>query len=252
MTQFDSIDLSARGVLLDIEGTTSSISFVHDVMFPFVRERLDNFLAAHSKRPDVVVACEQIARDAGHDSLAAWSKVANDSETQLVAAEVHRLMDGDVKATGLKALQGLIWADGFHEGQLRSHVYPEVVPQIRAWRESGLDVRIYSSGSIAAQKLFFGHVDGIGNCLELFSGHYDTTIGSKKESSSYQRIAGEWGLVPAEIVFVSDIEGELAAASAAGLQVVASVRPGNAPLTNESNFDCVDSFERLRIKRCTA
>ncbi len=256
MTQFDSIDLSARGVLLDIEGTTSSISFVHEVMFPFVRERLGNFLAAHHKRADVIAACEQIARDAGHDSLVAWSKVANDSEmqlseTQLIEAEVHRLMAGDVKATGLKALQGLIWADGFHEGQLRSHVYPEVMPQIRAWRDSGLDVRIYSSGSIAAQKLFFGHVDGIGNCLELFSGHYDTTIGSKKETSSYQRIAGDWGLAAAEIVFVSDIEGELAAASAVGLQVVASVRPGNAPLTNESNFRCVDSFEKLRIKRCT-
>ena len=247
MAGFETIELTVRGVLLDIEGTTSSISFVHDVMFPFVRERLENFLATHATRADVTAACDQIARDAGHESLHAWTTSAGDSERKLVIAEVHRLMDGDVKATGLKALQGLIWADGFHEGQLRSHVYPEVISQIQLWRSSGLDVRIYSSGSIAAQKLFFGHVDGIGDCLDLFSGHYDTTIGSKKESASYQRIAEAWGMRPAEMVFVSDIADELKAAETAGLQVVASIRPGNAPLPADSKFRCVDSFAKLNL-----
>ena len=247
MASTDSIDLTVRGVLLDIEGTTSSISFVHDVMFPFVRERLESFLSTNMNRADVKAACDQIARDAGQHSVAQWSSATNDTEAELVIAEVHRLMDGDVKATGLKALQGLIWADGFHDGRLRSHVYPEVISQIKSWRDSGLDVRIYSSGSIAAQKLFFGHVDGVGDCLNLFSGHYDTTVGSKKESISYQRIAADWALLPEEIVFVSDIEAELVAASEADLQVVASIRPGNAPLSSDSKFRSIESFTQLRL-----
>jgi enolase-phosphatase E1 len=247
MSQSDSLKLTARGILLDIEGTTSSISFVHDVMFPFVRQRLEEFLATNFARADVAAACEQIARDAGKPILSEWSKATNESARQLVIAEVQRLMDGDVKATGLKALQGLIWADGFHEGKLRAHVYPDVIEQIKRWRQSGLDVRIYSSGSIVAQKLFFGHVDGLGNCLDLFTGHYDTTIGSKQEASSYERVAADWGLRPAEIIFISDVAGELLAASKAGLQAVASLRPGNAPLDAMLPTARVTSFEQLKV-----
>ena len=249
--------LIARGILLDIEGTTSSISFVHDVMFPFVRQRLEKYLEVNlsgqeaptreAPAQEVSDACEQIARDAGWPSLVEWSNATGQPSLQLVIAEVQRLMDGDVKATGLKALQGLIWADGFHEGLLRSHVYPEVIDRIKGWRQSGLDVRIYSSGSIAAQKLFFGHVDGLGNCLDLFTGHYDTTIGSKKEATSYQRVAEDWGLPPGEIIFISDVAGELDAAADAGLQVVASVRPGNAPLGESLPHIRVTSFDQLKI-----
>lgn len=248
MSPSDSQHLNARGILLDIEGTTSSISFVHDVMFPFVRERLEGFLDANFARPEVAGACEQIALDAGRVSLAEWSQSTGKQAQQLVIDEVHRLMNGDVKATGLKALQGLIWADGFHEGKLKSHVYPEVIAQIKRWQESGLDVRIYSSGSIAAQRLFFGHIDGLGDCLDLFTGHYDTTIGSKKEAASYQRVAADWGLQPGDIIFVSDVAGELVAANEAGLQAVASVRPGNAPLDPELPFIRVTSFDQLKIR----
>lgn len=247
MSQSDSLQLTASGILLDIEGTTSSISFVHDVMFPFVRQRLEEFLATEFARTDVTEACEQIARDAGKSTLSEWSKATNESAQQLVIAEVKRLMDDDVKATGLKALQGLIWADGFHEGKLRAHVYPDVIEPIKRWRQSGLDVRIYSSGSIATQKLFFGHVDGLGNCLDLFTGHYDTTIGSKREASSYKRVAADWGLRPSAIIFVSDVAGELLAASEAGLQAVASIRPGNAPLDAALPNARVTSFDQLKI-----
>lgn len=257
MSLSEASHLNARGILLDIEGTTSSISFVHDVMFPFVRQRLEKFLEVNfsaQKVPgreqavqEASEACEQIARDAGWPSLAEWSQATGQPALKLVIAEVKRLMDGDVKATGLKALQGLIWAGGFHEGLLRAHVYPEVIDQIKRWRQSGLDVRIYSSGSIAAQKLFFGHVDGLGNCLDLFSGHYDTTIGSKREPTSYQRVAEDWGLPPGEIVFISDVAGELDAAANAGLQVVASVRPGNAPLSASLPHIRVTSFDQLKI-----
>lgn len=248
---------NVRGILLDIEGTTSSISFVHDVMFPYVLERLEKFLHEHWQREDVQAACQQVAIDAGHTSLDSWSAAqnqqrANTAQTEnqqlavnLVSSEVRRLMAADVKATGLKALQGLIWEGGFRSGELQSHVYSDVLPAIRSWREAGLDVRIYSSGSIAAQKLFFGHVKGVGDCLSLFSGHYDTTIGGKKESHSYQRIAAEWGLPASEILFISDIAAELVAASAAGLQTRASVRPGNTPLPTDFSIEQIDSFAEV-------
>jgi enolase-phosphatase E1 len=240
--------LTVHGILLDIEGTTSSISFVHDIMFPFVLERLDEFLSSNFDREEVQAACEQIAKDSGHPSLAAWQGAQADlnlNGPQIVATEVRRLMASDVKATGLKALQGLIWEGGFRSGQLKAHIYPDVIPAIERWKAAGIDVRIYSSGSVAAQKLFFGHLDGVGDCLHLFSGHYDTTVGGKKESQSYQRIAKDWGLPATEILFISDISAELEAARAAGMQTLASVRPGNGPLDNDESIASISSFEHI-------
>ncbi len=220
-------------VLLDIEGTTSSISFVHDVMFPYVSERLEEFLTSHFDREDVVAACNQVAIDAGHESLAAWcASHPNAPPKQLVEQELRRLIAADAKATGLKALQGLIWDGGFRSGNLKAHVFPDVIPAIERWRSAGIDVRIYSSGSIAAQKLFFGHldIDGQSNRLDLLTGHYDTTIGGKKQAESYVRLCKDWGKPAGEILFISDIAEELLAAQKAGFQVLASVRPGNRGL----------------------
>lgn len=247
---------AVRGVLLDIEGTTSSISFVHDVMFPFVLQRLDQFLRDQWDRDDVQAACQQLAVDAGHTSLQQWCAAQAGGSThsderkfaqQLVGDEVRRLMADDVKATGLKALQGLIWHEGFQSGELRAHVYPDVLPAIRLWRSAGIDVRIYSSGSIAAQKLFFGHIDGHGDCLSLFSGHYDTTIGGKKDRESYARIVADWELSPTQVLFISDIAAELEAAAAAGLQTRASLRPGNAALPADFPGQQIESFAQVAI-----
>lgn len=227
------IPAGVRGVLLDIEGTTSSISFVHDVMFPFVREHLSDFLRRRWHSGEMDRVREQMAKDDSQPTWDAWMesrRVEPESELEACRSRIVEWMDADAKITGLKTLQGLIWDSGFKSGQLRSHVYPDVLPAIRKWRDSGIDVRIYSSGSIAAQKLFFGHVAEHGNVLELFTGHYDTTIGNKRESDSYLQIAKDWGLEPSEILFVSDLEPELVAAQKAGVHVVASVRPGNAPL----------------------
>ncbi len=224
-----SLDFSGRGILLDIEGTTSSISFVYDVMFPFARRELENYLRENWNSPQLNEACEMIARDAGHESFAAWRGGAADDEQMraLVRDEVIRLMDGDVKATGLKQLQGFIWRSGFESGEMKAHVYDDVPRALRVWNEAGLDVRIYSSGSIAAQKLFFGHTIA-GSLLERFRGHYDTTTGPKKEAASYAAIASDFGLPPNDILFLSDVTAELDAARCAGLQTVLCVRPGNA------------------------
>ncbi len=240
------IEFAGRGILLDIEGTTSSVSFVYDVMFPFARRELKNYLREQWGSPELAQACELIARDAGHESFARWCEgtTDDDSRRSLVREEVVRLMDGDVKATGLKQLQGLIWRSGFESGEMKAHVYDDVPPALRVWNEAGLDVRIYSSGSIAAQKLFFGHTIA-GSLLERFRGHYDTTTGPKKEAASYAAIASDFGLPPNDILFLSDVTAELDAARCAGLQTVLCVRPGNAAVPPQHGHAEITDFGQV-------
>lgn len=239
--------MTIRGILLDIEGTTSSISFVYDEMFPFVRKSIDSFLQSNWNEESVQTCLPLLANDLEFESVKAWFGDANVEEQQAkVRDSVVGLMDADVKATGLKQLQGVIWKDGFHSGELVAHIYDDVAPTIKSWNEAGIDVRIYSSGSIAAQKLFFGHCIA-GNLLDKFKGHYDTTIGGKKDAGSYSKIANEFGLPPDNIMFVSDVAEELDAASSVGMQVALSVRPGNKPVENTKRFTSVTSFKQLDV-----
>lgn len=240
-------NLNARGILLDIEGTTSSIHFVHEVMFPFVRENLNWFLSANWETESLQACLPLLASDLGHLNVEKWPGESSKTEQQSIVAEaVIQLMDGDVKATGLKQLQGLIWESGFHSGQLVAHLYPEVAPVIRAWVAAGIDVRVYSSGSVVAQKLFFGHTVE-GNLLDCFSGHYDTKTGAKQEPASYQKIASEFACSPDEIVFISDVPAELTAAALAGMQTVLSLRPGNQPVTDDHGFIAISGFDELAV-----
>ena len=243
------IEFGGRCILLDIEGTTSSVSFVYDVMFPYVRRELDRFLSDQWGEPKTADALNSIARDAGHESSDAWFGDCDDAQARsLVRDEVLRLMDADVKATGLKQLQGLIWKDGFESGELKAHVYEDVPPAIRTWTAANVCVYIYSSGSIAAQKLFFAHTVA-GNLLEMLSGHFDTTTGPKKQSESYLTIANAIGLKPAEILFLSDIPAELDAAADAGLPTGLSIRPGNATAENQRGHQELTSFDQVRVSQ---
>ncbi|HEX5102854.1 MAG TPA: acireductone synthase [Pirellulaceae bacterium] len=221
-----------RGILLDIEGTTSSVSFVYDVMFPYVRKHLTFEVLTNWMEPDYIDAFVAIAKDAGHGSLEAWLNsegLTRDNPLRganVVCREVTRLMDADAKATGLKQLQGLIWKSGFESGELKAHVFDDVPPALARWNVAGKDTRIYSSGSVQAQKLFFGHTVA-GDLLSQFHGHYDTTTGPKKEAASYRRIAADFGLPAGEILFLSDVVAELDAARESGLQTGLVIRPGN-------------------------
>lgn len=236
-----------KGLLLDIEGTTSSIRFVYDVLFPFARQHLEEFLTRHWTEPDVQAACEQIARDAGAASLSAWTGAAADEQArQKVLSEVLQLMDRDAKATGLKELQGLIWRAGFVSGQLRAHVYDDVPAALQHWAAAGRDVRIYSSGSITAQKLFFAHTK-YGDLTPFLRGHYDTTSGPKKEAASYTAIVQTMTLPPEQVLFCSDVLAELVAARAAGLKTALTVRPGNAPVMTEHSHPVITSLEQIDI-----
>ena len=240
-------EVKAQGILLDIEGTTSSISFVYDVMFPYVRQNVESFLESSWDEPAVQECLPLLATDLEKESVEHWlGELSIDQRKSAVAQGVIELMDADVKATGLKQLQGLIWKDGFTSSQMVAHLYDEVAPCIKSWKQSGADVRIYSSGSVQAQHLFFGHTVA-GDLLDQFSGHYDTKTGPKRESASYETIADQFDCPANEILFISDVVEELQAAKAAGLQTALSIRPGNKPVPPEHGFATINGFDEIQL-----
>ncbi len=206
-----------RAVLTDIEGTTSSISFVKDVLFPYARKRLPAYIETHADHPDVQHWLHEATKEAGYV----------EASRQEVIELLLRWIDEDRKSTALKALQGMIWKDGYEAGEYRAHMYPEVAARLHAWRGEGLHLYVYSSGSVPAQKLFFRYSDA-GDLSHLFSGYFDTETGPKRDKGSYERIAEAIGERPEHILFLSDIVEELDAAAAAGLRTAWLLRP---PLT---------------------
>jgi enolase-phosphatase E1 len=243
------IKFTGRLLLLDIEGTTSALAFVHNVLFPYARRELAGYLERNSAAPALQGALQRMAADAGATSLQAWCPhpwPSSQARAWLVG-EVYRLMDADAKQTGLKQLQGLIWETGYHNGTLRSHVFPEVPARLRGWASAGIPVRIYSSGSAAAQKLFFAHTEA-GDLTGWLSGYYDTTIGSKREPTSYRAIAQDVQLPPEELLFLSDVPAELDAAQQAGLATGLVERPGNPPAP-PTQHPRLRSFDEIVLER---
>lgn len=222
-----------RAILTDIEGTTSSLSFVRDVLFPFARKRLPAFIVTHADKAEVQHWLHEAAREAGLIS----------ASQDAIIALLQRWIDEDRKSTALKALQGMIWKQGYENGDYRAHIYPEVAAKLRAWREQGLRIYVYSSGSVEAQKLFFGFSQA-GDLRSLFDGYFDTQTGPKRETRSYRNITALIGLPAEEIVFLSDIEAELDAAKRAGMKTVLLARaPSACPA--QSTHACVNDFDAL-------
>ncbi len=209
-------------VLLDIEGTTTPISFVFDVLFPYAAERIPAWLAAHGDEPAGRAACELILKDATDDERRL-------PERDGALAVVRRQMAGDVKAAGLKQLQGLVWEDGYVSGRIKGRVYPDVPECLRRWQAAGRRAAIYSSGSVLAQKLLFAHSEH-GDLTPLLSAHFDTAVGGKRDAASYRSIAERLGVAASSITFATDIPAEAEAAKAAGMNAVVLMRPGNPPL----------------------
>ena len=198
----------SRAILTDIEGTTSSISFVKDVLFPYARRALPGFVKAHGDEPAVRKWLDAVAAENGG--------VCRD---EMIVEVLQGWIDQDRKHTALKALQGMIWANGYGNADFTAHVYPDAVPALRAWHADGLSLHVYSSGSVPAQRLFFGHSDA-GDVTGLFSNWFDTEVGGKREAESYRRIAAAIGHPAGEILFLSDVVEELDAAREAGLDTV--------------------------------
>lgn len=195
-----------KAIVTDIEGTTSSLSFVKEILFPYARLRIGDFVRTRQNDPEVA----KLLNDARTVAGGALS-------TEALIAQLICWIDGDQKITPLKALQGLIWEQGYRQGDFKGHVYPDAAQTLKAWKHQGIDLYVYSSGSVFAQKLLFGHTD-FGDLTPLFSGYFDTHVGGKRESEAYVKIATQIGLAPGEILFLSDIVAELDAAEEAGFR----------------------------------
>ncbi|SDF46274.1 MULTISPECIES: acireductone synthase [Rhodanobacteraceae] len=203
-----------RAVLTDIEGTTSSIDFVKDVLFPYARQHLPAYVETHTDEPEVQHWLHEAAKEAG---------IVEATRGEIIDLLI-RWIDEDRKSTALKALQGMIWREGYESGVYTSHMYPEVAARLRAWHQQGLSLYVYSSGSVPAQKLLFGFTEN-GDLTPLFSGYFDTQTGHKRDTESYRKIAEAIGLEPAQVLFLSDIREELDAARDAGMRTTHLIRP---------------------------
>lgn len=218
-----------KTIVTDIEGTTSSLSFVKDVLFPYSREHMAEFVRVHAQTPAVRKELDEVRRLSG--------KNLSVEET---IEQLLRWIAEDKKITPLKSLQGMIWEDGYNKGDFKGHMYEDAVRQLKQWKSAGLALYVFSSGSVQAQKLLFAHSDH-GDLTPLFSGYFDTNIGSKREAGSYRQIAQAIGIAPQDILFLSDIREELDAAREAGMQttwlVRESVADPKAAHLQARNFD---------------
>ncbi|KAI8905758.1 enolase-phosphatase E1 [Powellomyces hirtus] len=242
-------------VILDIEGTTTPITFVHDVLFPYVKDHLQGFLADHWEEAECVSKVHALREQAEKDvaggldgavPILATEGAAAEQVRQSVVDNVRWQMSIDRKIGPLKALQGYMWRSAYESGQIQGAIYDDVVPALDKWTAQGVDIYIYSSGSVEAQKLLFEWSEK-GDLLKYFKGHFDTGVGLKIERESYEKIAQTIGRDPATLLFISDNVKEIAAAISANYQVAIAHRPGNAPLpspapgggTVEADFDSI-------------
>ena len=230
--------MTTRAILTDIEGTTSAITFVHDVLFPYASQALPDFVRAHSDDTDIAALLDDAREEAGE---------ANADVERVIEILLGWIAE-DRKATPLKSLQGHIWRDGYASGAFTGHMYDDAVDGLRRWHEAGMDLYVYSSGSVGAQKLIFGFSDA-GDLTSLFSGYFDTHVGYKKEASSYRQIAESIGLPAAGILFLSDVAEELDAAREAGMRTTQLVRGedvviGDHPVARDFGEVILDAQDR--------
>lgn len=220
-------------IVTDIEGTTSSLSFVKDVLFPYARTHIGRFVRNHADDAEVAAL------------LADTAKLTSDpANTETLIEQLIHWIDTDQKVTPLKSLQGLIWEHGYQQGDFKGHVYRDAAEALRKWKAGGITLYVYSSGSVHAQKLLFEHT-AYGDLTSLFSGYFDTHVGGKKETASYRKIAERIGVHPGHILFLSDIVDELDAAREAGFKTCRLLRD-EAP-ESESQHPTVSDFSEIAL-----
>jgi enolase-phosphatase E1 len=221
-----------QAVITDIEGTTTSVSFVYDVLFPYAREHMAAYIRQHVQEDEVRVQLDTVASETGR------SMTNEQAIEQLLA-----WMDEDRKITPLKTLQGLIWEEGYQLGRFKGHIYEDVPRSLRRWHDRGIALFVYSSGSVQAQKLLFANTC-FGDLTPLFSGYFDTRIGGKRDAGSYERIIKQTGFRPQAMLFLSDIEQELEAAEQAGMHTMLLVRGGHR---EQGKFRIIQSFDQIEL-----
>lgn len=226
--------MTVDAIVTDIEGTTSSIGFVHEVLFPYASECLPEFLRSAAQDPVVAELLDAVRDEAGEP----------DADLDRVITILLEWIGEDRKATPLKALQGLVWKHGYESGAFTGHVYDDAVEGLRRWADAGIDLYVYSSGSRAAQKLLFRHSDA-GDLTPLFRGYFDTNTGHKQDTASYRAIVEHIARDAGTILFLSDVAGELDAAGAAGMRTCQLVRDdevvrGTHPVARDFNSVVID------------
>jgi enolase-phosphatase E1 len=237
-----------QAILLDIEGTTTPMAFVYDVLFPYAARELNIFIRRHFRDPEIRRVLENLRQQRALDAslgLAppAWNDNSEEAEIKSLTEYGRWLMKEDRKDPSLKSLQGLVWQEGYASGELRGEVYPDVPKALERWHEQGKATYIYSSGSVFAQKLLFQSTEH-GDLTGLLDGFFDTEVGAKTDSKSYRTISVQIRCETQQVLFISDATRELEAAEAAGMQTAIAIRPGNN--TPESvKFTVVHRFDEI-------
>ncbi len=237
-------------LLLDIEGTTSSVDFVYKTLFPFAADRVEGFLREHITEPAIRELINELRREHAmdaekHPALGVWLRAGKGEEIDSAAKYVRHLIAVDRKLTPLKALQGMIWEEGFRSGKLQGHVYEDVPRAFLKWKREGKRIAIFSSGSVLAQKLLFGNSIA-GDLTVYIDDYFDTTTGPKREPTSYVAIAKTLRTPPTEVMFLSDVTAELDAARNAEMKTVLVVRPG-AERPSETTHTIIESFDDIHL-----
>ena len=235
-------------LLLDIEGTTTPIDFVYDMLFPYAREHVKPYLEDRPASTELQADIRELLQENSDDVRRGLDPPLINGPAERVSldevvAYVHWLMERDRKTTPLKSLQGKIWDEGYRRGELRSQVFEDVPRAFKRWREQARKIFIYSSGSVLAQKLLFANTEA-GDLTAFISGYFDTTIGAKRAPQSYRAIAGELDLQSSGVLFVSDVAAELDAAASAGCETLLCVRPGNHPQSPASHT-IINTFDEI-------
>lgn len=233
-----------KAILLDIEGTTTPIDFVHKTLFPFAKERMDDFVRENFE--EIQEAIARIESEYHKDFVnQIYGRDFDRHSPESIANYLKFLIEVDRKSTPLKSLQGKIWKKGYESGELKSEVFEDVPPAFERWKSEDKLIGIYSSGSILAQKMLFKYTEQ-GDLTPFISEHFDTNIGQKKQSESYRRIAQTKGFpAPENLLFVSDVVEELNAAKKAGIQTALSIRKGNAPVTQNNSHRIIQTFDEI-------
>lgn len=223
-----------KAIVTDIEGTTSSLSFVKEVLFPYARKHIADFVRKHQHQPEVAQLLDDVRKETGKQL-----------DIEGIIGQLHNWIDNDQKITPLKSLQGLIWQTGYQQGDYQGHIFQDAVEQLKTWKQQGIDLYVYSSGSVYAQKLLFSHT-AYGDLTPLFSGYFDTRVGAKQDVSAYQKIAEQINRPAADILFLSDIKQELDAASRAGMRCLWLVRD-QQEINPDAEYRQVKSFAEIDL-----
>lgn len=230
--------MAIKAIVTDIEGTTSAIDFVHQVLFPYSTKALPDYVRQHAQEAEIATIIAQVKAEIKQ----------SDADLEIVIATLLDWIATDQKITPLKTLQGFIWETGFKNHHFQGHLYEDAYRNLKQWQQTGIKLYVFSSGSIKAQKLLFGYSQ-YGDLTYLFEGYFDTKIGNKKTVTAYQNIQKAIALPASEILFLSDVITELDAAKNAGYHTLLLDREKS--INNTQGHDVISDFDAIQLNNTT-